>query len=45
MSDQIVYLDGGKVVESGRHEALMARPGGAYRALVETERIDARGTK
>jgi len=42
MAEQIVYLDAGKVVESGTHDALMARPGGAYRALVESERIDAR---
>jgi ABC-type multidrug transport system fused ATPase/permease subunit len=41
MAQQIVYLDGGKVVESGSHDALMARPGGAYRQLVESERIDA----
>jgi ABC-type multidrug transport system fused ATPase/permease subunit len=43
MADQIVYLDAGRVVESGPHEALMARRDGAYRALVESERIDARG--
>ncbi len=41
MAAQIVYLDGGKVVESGSHDTLMARPGGAYRALVEAERIGA----
>lgn len=41
MADQIVYLDGGKVLESGSHEALAARAGGAYRALVESERVDA----
>jgi ABC-type multidrug transport system fused ATPase/permease subunit len=41
MADQIVYLDGGKVLESGSHEALVARAGGAYRALVESERVDA----
>jgi ABC-type multidrug transport system fused ATPase/permease subunit len=43
MADQIVYLDSGKVVESGQHDALMARRGGAYRALVEAERFGTRG--
>ncbi len=42
MADQIVYLDAGRIVESGQHDALMARSDGAYRALVETERIDSR---
>jgi len=41
MADQIVYLDGGKVLESGSHEALVQRAGSAYRALVESERVDA----
>ncbi len=43
MADQIVYLDAGRVVESGAHDALMARGDGAYRALVESERVGARG--
>ncbi len=42
MADQIVYLEGGKVAESGTHEELVARPAGAYRALVESERLDSR---
>ena len=42
MADRIVYLDSGKVVEEGRHDALMARPGGAFRALVEAEHVDGR---
>jgi ABC-type multidrug transport system fused ATPase/permease subunit len=44
MANQIVYLDAGKVAESGTHEALMTRRGGAYRALIESERIDERGS-
>jgi ATP-binding cassette subfamily B protein len=42
MADQIVYLDAGKVVEVGPHDALMQRRGGAYRALLESERVGAR---
>jgi subfamily B ATP-binding cassette protein MsbA len=38
LSDQIVFLDRGKVLERGAHDELMGRPGGAYRALVESER-------
>jgi ABC-type multidrug transport system fused ATPase/permease subunit len=38
LSDQIVFLDRGKVLEHGAHDELMARPGSAYRALVESER-------
>jgi len=40
---RIAVLDAGRVVESGQHDALMERRDGAYRALVESERIDARG--
>jgi ATP-binding cassette subfamily B protein len=38
-ADRIVYLDRGRVVESGTHEALMASPVGAYRRLVESESV------
>ncbi len=38
LADRVVFLDHGKVVESGSPEELMTRPGGAYRGLVETER-------
>jgi len=41
LADQIVYLDAGKVAESGTHDELMARRGGAYRALIESERVGA----
>ncbi len=45
MADQIVYLDSGKVVEAGKHDSLMERRGGSYRTLLESERVDARGSK
>jgi len=37
LADRVVFLERGKVVESGTPEQLLARPGGAFRALVETE--------
>ena len=36
-ADNILYLDAGRIVESGSHEALMQRPNGRYRAFVEAE--------
>jgi ABC-type multidrug transport system fused ATPase/permease subunit len=36
-ADRIAFLDGGRIVESGSHEELMARPGGAYRRFVELQ--------
>ena len=33
----ILYLDGGRIVESGSHESLMQREGGRYRAFVDAE--------
>jgi ATP-binding cassette subfamily B protein len=36
-ADRIVVLREGRVAEAGRHEELMAREGGVYRALVERE--------
>ncbi len=36
-ADYILYLDGGRIVESGGHDALMHREGGRYRAFVEAE--------
>ena len=36
-ADQIVFVEGGRIVERGSHEELMDRPGGAYRRFVELE--------
>lgn len=36
MTDQIVVLDGGKLVESGTHTELMSRPS-RYRRLYESQ--------
>lgn len=36
-ADNIVYLDGGRILESGTHEELMQVPDGHYRGFVETE--------
>lgn len=36
-ADNILYLDQGRIVESGNHDELMAIEGGAYRAFVEAE--------
>ena len=36
-ADNILYLDGGRIVESGNHESLMRLDDGRYRAFVEAE--------
>ena len=36
-ADQIIFLDDGRIVESGSEAELMARPGGAYRTFVELQ--------
>lgn len=41
-ADNIVYLDNGRVAETGNHDALMAIDNGRYRAFVETESAPAR---
>ena len=33
--DRILVFDRGRIVEEGRHDDLIARPGGVYRALFE----------
>ena len=43
-ADRILYLDGGRIVENGFHDELMAVDGGRYRSFVETEaRLSRRG--
>ena len=37
LADRVVFLDHGKVVETGTPAELLARPGGAYRALAEAD--------
>ena len=36
-ADNILYLDEGRIIESGNHDQLMALPQGRYRAFVEAE--------
>ena len=36
-ADNILYLDGGRIVEGGNHRTLMQLEGGRYRAFVEAE--------
>ena len=36
-ADNILYLDGGRIVESGNHATLMNLEGGRYRSFVEAE--------
>ena len=36
-ADQILYLDGGRIIEQGSHDELMALANGRYRRFVETE--------
>lgn len=36
-ADHILYLDGGRIVESGSHETLMGMRDGRYRAFVQSE--------
>ena len=43
-ADQILYLDGGEILEYGSHDALMRIEDGHYRRFVETEADLARGT-
>jgi len=42
-ADNIVYLDDGRVAETGDHEVLMAIEDGRYRAFVRAESVPAKG--
>lgn len=37
--DRILVFEAGRIVEEGSHDALMARPGGAYRRLYEMQAL------
>jgi ATP-binding cassette, subfamily B, bacterial MsbA len=41
-ADRIVVVDGGRIVEIGRHAELMALPGGIYRGLADRQMLDLR---
>lgn len=38
--DRILVFDQGRIIEEGRHEALLKRPGGTYRALFERQALE-----
>jgi ATP-binding cassette, subfamily B, bacterial MsbA len=41
-ADAIVVLERGRIVEVGRHDELLARPGGAYASLYQMQRLEGR---
>jgi subfamily B ATP-binding cassette protein MsbA len=41
-ADAIVVLERGRVVEIGRHDELLARPGGVYATLYQMQRLEGR---
>jgi ATP-binding cassette subfamily B protein len=43
LADQILFLDGGRIVEQGTHAALLARPDGTYRRYWELQLHGGRG--
>jgi ATP-binding cassette, subfamily B, bacterial MsbA len=42
-ADRVVVIDGGQIVEAGRHEELMARADGLYRRLASLQMLDVPG--
>ena len=44
-ADQIALIDGGRIVERGAHDALMAIPDGRYRAFVGAETEEPSGSR
>ena len=44
-ADQIALIDGGRIVERGAHDALMAIPDGRYRAFVGAETLEQSGSQ
>jgi ABC-type multidrug transport system fused ATPase/permease subunit len=43
-ASQLLVLKDGRIAESGSHQELIAREGGIYRNLVETEEVPIRAT-
>ena len=43
-ADAIIVLERGRVVEMGRHDELLVKPAGAYAALYQMQRLEARKT-
>jgi ATP-binding cassette, subfamily B, bacterial MsbA len=43
-ADRVVVVDGGRIVETGRHGELMAREGGIYRRLASFQRLSPAGS-
>ena len=43
--DRILVMDRGRLAEAGTHEELLARPGGIYRALVESQERPSRNRR
>ena len=41
-ADAIIVLERGRIVEVGRHDELLARPGGAYASLYQMQRLEGR---